>query len=66
MRLDAFPERVFEGEVVSVGAAGERRTSWGRAPYFLVKISLDERDTAVMKPGMSVRCEIATAGRQRS
>jgi multidrug resistance efflux pump len=58
MRLDSFPERVFEGEIVSVGAAGERRATWGRAPYFLVRISLDERDASVMKPGMSVRCEI--------
>jgi multidrug efflux pump subunit AcrA (membrane-fusion protein) len=62
MRLDAYPERLFAGTVRSVSAAGERRSSWGRAPFFRVLISLDERDTSIMKPGMSVRCEVDTAG----
>lgn len=62
MRLDAYPERAFTGTVQSVAAAGERRKSWGRAPFFRVLISLDERDTSIMKPGMSVRCEVDSSG----
>jgi len=66
MHLDAYPQRLFGGRVVSIGAVGQRRETWGRAPYFLVRISLDERDLAVMKPGMSVRCEIDAGGEERS
>jgi hypothetical protein len=61
LRLDAYPERTFSGSVESVSSAGEPRRSWGRAPYFRVRISLDERDTSIMKPGMSVRCELEAA-----
>lgn len=62
MRLDAFPERTLGGSVLSVSAAGEPRKTWGRAPYFRVRISLDERDAEIMRPGMSVRCEIEPGG----
>jgi multidrug resistance efflux pump len=58
LRLDAYPERAFAGRVESVASAGEEQKTWGRAPYFRVIISLDERDITIMKPGMSVRCEI--------
>ena len=58
MQLDAFPDRPLSGVVRSVASTGERRQSWGRAPYFLIRITLDARDAAIMKPGMSVRCEI--------
>jgi len=58
MRLDSFPDRLFTGRVTSVAVAGERRASWGRAPYFRVLIALDGLDLKIMKPGMSARCEI--------
>lgn len=58
MHLDAYPLRSFLGEVLSVASAGERRLSWGRASYFKVRISLQGLDRTIMKPGMSVRCEI--------
>lgn len=57
--LDADPERPFTARVESIGTAGERRESWGRASYRLVTIGLDDVDPALMKPGMSVRCEVA-------
>lgn len=62
MHLDAFPQRAFLGEVLSVAATGERRLSWGRASYFKVRISLETQDPEIMKPGMSVRCEIDVVG----
>lgn len=58
MQLDAFPDRPLTGVVRSVASTGERRQSWGRAPYFLIRISLDALDPSIMKPGMSVRCEV--------
>lgn len=58
LTLDAYPEKLLDGKVISVAAAGERRQSWGRASYFRVRISLDQPDDTFMRPGMSVRCEI--------
>jgi len=66
LRLDAFPEREFSGRVESVASAGEPQKNWGRAPYFRVMISMDERDVTIMKPGMSVRCEIEVGPRSES
>ncbi len=59
--LDADPSRTFHGSVVFVGAAGERRESWGRGKYQRIAIRIDGVDPDVMKPGMSVRCEVALA-----
>ena len=56
--LDADPSRDFEGVVDSIGTAGERRESWGRGSYRRVAIRMDRVDPGIMKPGMSVRCEI--------
>jgi multidrug resistance efflux pump len=58
LRLDAYPDRVFHGRVISVASAGERRETWGRAPYLRIRISIDDGADSTMKPGMSVRCEI--------
>ena len=60
LQLDAYPDRTLEGVVRSVASTGEHRQTWGRAPYFRVRIALDALDLAIMKPGMSVRCEIAS------
>jgi len=57
--LDADPSRIFSGLVDFIGAAGERRESWGRGNYRRVGISIESVDPDVMKPGMSVRCEVA-------
>ncbi|UCF67370.1 MAG: efflux RND transporter periplasmic adaptor subunit [Acidobacteriota bacterium] len=59
--LDAYPEKPFRGEVLSIGRAGELRPQWGKAPYFSVRLGLDQPDVELMKPGMSVRCEIVVA-----
>ncbi len=56
--LDAYPGKEFRGRVSEIGRGGEARDQWGRAPYFRVRIELDERDPILMKPGMSVRCEL--------
>ncbi len=56
--LDAYPGKEFRGHVVEIGRGGEQRDQWGRAPYFRIRIELDARDPALMKPGMSVRCEL--------
>jgi multidrug efflux pump subunit AcrA (membrane-fusion protein) len=56
--LDADPSREFDGVVDLIGTAGERRESWGRGSYRRVAIRIDRVDPGIMKPGMSVRCEV--------
>lgn len=56
--LDADPSRDFDGIVDFIGTAGERRESWGRGNYRRVAIRMDRVDPEIMKPGMSVRCEV--------
>jgi multidrug resistance efflux pump len=56
--LDADPSRDFDGGVDFIGTAGERRESWGRGSYRKVSIRVDRVDPEIMKPGMSVRCEV--------
>lgn len=58
LRFDAYPARAFSGRVIRIGQAGESRRLWGKTPYFSVHISIGEIDQEIMKPGMSVRCEI--------
>ena len=58
LQLDADPSRTFEGLVDQVGSAGERRESWGRGSYRRVAIQVNAVDPEIMKPGMSVRCEV--------
>ena len=54
--FDAFESEGFEGKIVSVSRAAEKRAIWGHGPWFRVVISFECRDPR-MKPGMSVRCE---------
>ena len=54
--LDTWPDRVFEGRVEEVGAvAPEGRFRSGGFP---VRVSLTHTDSAVMRPGLSVRVEV--------
>ncbi|MDQ7008553.1 MAG: efflux RND transporter periplasmic adaptor subunit [Acidobacteriota bacterium] len=64
VRLDAFPDREFSARVVTIGVSGEKRALWGKAPYFPVTLRLDQVDPAVMKPGMSVQCELLPPGEE--
>lgn len=60
LRLDAYPDRPLDGRVITVGRAGEARPPWGRSSsYFRVRIALEQVDPALLRPGMSVRCEVS-------
>ncbi|MCP5050192.1 MAG: HlyD family efflux transporter periplasmic adaptor subunit [bacterium] len=54
--LDAYPARSFKGKVTDVSNNAEKRKLWGKAHYFAVSIEPGALDTAIMKPGMSVKC----------
>lgn len=55
--LEAYPERTFAGQVVSIGDMAVSQGSAGPGKRLLSIIALDELDEA-MRPGMSVRAEI--------
>lgn len=56
--LDAASGRTFRGRITEVARHGDTRRRWGRAGWFRVQITIDEHDTSLMRPGMSVRCEV--------
>jgi HlyD family secretion protein len=56
--LDAYPENRFRGVVREVAKSAEAVRRWGRSHYFRVDIEMEKRDQEIMKPGMSVRCEV--------
>jgi multidrug resistance efflux pump len=61
LRLDAHPELALTGHVADIGRAGEDHQQWGPSSRFRVRVTLDELDPEIMRPGMSVRCEITLA-----
>ncbi len=56
--LDAYPDRLFKGTIRDVSRSAEPVRRWGKSHYFQVDIEMEKLDLAVMKPGMSVRCEV--------
>ncbi len=58
LSLDAYPERHFKGIIREISKSAEARRRWGRAHYFKVRIEMEKLDPGIMKPGMSVKCEV--------
>jgi multidrug efflux pump subunit AcrA (membrane-fusion protein) len=56
--LDAYPDRLFHGTIREVSKSADPVRRWGRSSYFRVDIALEEVAPDIMKPGMSVRCEV--------
>ncbi len=59
-RLDAFPSIPFEGEITKIGRLSYKKDEKSRTKVFDVVIMLNKSDP-ILKPGMTVRCEIFTA-----
>jgi len=57
--LDTYPDRTFSGKVRDVSALAEPRSRETTPRAFQVSIDLDSTDPFLMRPGMSVRVEIA-------
>ncbi len=58
--LDAYPDKHLYGKIIDISKSAGEKKQWGKSHYFMVIISLDSLDLKVMKPGMSVKCEIKT------
>jgi multidrug efflux pump subunit AcrA (membrane-fusion protein) len=56
--LDAYPERKHRGIIREVSKSAEAIRNWGKSNYFRADIEMDKLDTEIMKPGMSVKCEV--------
>ncbi|MBI3894665.1 MAG: efflux RND transporter periplasmic adaptor subunit [Acidobacteria bacterium] len=75
VKVDAFPERPFSGQVTEIGntavvrstglAAAQSTTSSQQAKDFKVVITLENPD-ANLRPGLSATAEIVTATRQQA
>jgi multidrug resistance efflux pump len=53
--LDTWPDRVFSGEVASIGSVADESRD---TPGFPVQVKLQDPDPALMRPGLSVRVEV--------
>ena len=55
LTLDAYPDKTYSGEILSVASQSEKKESWGSSSYHLVKIKFDQQPKHKLLPGMSVR-----------
>jgi multidrug efflux pump subunit AcrA (membrane-fusion protein) len=60
VRLDAFPSIPFEGEIMEIGRLSYKKDKTSQSKIFDIVINLYKSDP-ILKPGMTVRCEIFTA-----
>lgn len=56
--LDAYPDRRFQGAIQEISKSADPVRRWGRSNYFRVDVALETLAPDIMKPGMSVRCEV--------
>jgi len=56
--LDAYPESRFHGVIKELSQSAEAIRRWGKSNYFRADIEMDTLDPAIMKPGMSVKCDV--------
>lgn len=56
--LDAYPENRFHGVIKGLSKSAEAIRRWGKSNYFRADIELDKLDPEIMKPGMSVKCDV--------
>ncbi len=56
--LDAYQDKQYKGVIRYISSSAEPVRRWGRSHYFRVDIEMQKLEPDVMKPGMSVRCEV--------
>ncbi len=56
--LDAFPDLQFKGEVSLIGRLSHRKDRESNIKVFDFEAMVEENDNEVLKPGMTVSCEI--------
>ncbi len=56
--LDAFPDLQFKGELSWIGKLSHRKDRESNIKIFDIEVLLEEIENEVLKPGMTVSCEI--------
>ncbi len=60
VRLDAYPQKVFTGNVTTIGFTCHEKDEDSKIKVFDVEVLINETDIT-LKPGMTVSCQIETA-----
>ena len=60
VRLDAFPDKPFDGKIIEIGKVSYKKDEKSRTKVFDIVILLD-KSNPILKPGMTVSCEIITS-----
>jgi RND family efflux transporter MFP subunit len=60
VRIDAYPQHTFEGNVISVSRISRRKEKDSNAKVFDVEVLLDGTHP-ILKPGMTVSCDLVVA-----
>ncbi len=63
LSVDALPDRTFAGRVMELGSSGFNRPQQPDVTFFRVKLLFEAPDIE-LRPGMSVRANIETAGKK--
>ncbi|KAA9131503.1 HlyD family efflux transporter periplasmic adaptor subunit [Marinihelvus fidelis] len=58
IRLDALPDRAFQGRIESVSESSSNRQEWGWADYFEAEVVFDDKGVDDLLPGMSALVEV--------
>jgi multidrug efflux pump subunit AcrA (membrane-fusion protein) len=56
--LDAYQDKQYKGVITYISRGAEPVRRWGKSNYFRVDIEMEKLEPEIMKPGMSVRCEV--------
>ncbi len=65
VRIDAYPNQTFDGEVTEVGGSPILKTSINEATKFKVKVWI-QNPPLTIKPGLSVQADIYTGNRDQA
>jgi len=58
LTLDAYPEKHYQGGIRDISKSAEPLRRWGKSNWFRVDIEMEKLEPDIMKPGMSVKCEV--------
>jgi multidrug efflux pump subunit AcrA (membrane-fusion protein) len=58
LTLDAYPDKQVKGVIREISKSADLVRRWGKSSYFRVDIEMEKLEPDIMKPGMSVRCEV--------
>jgi len=58
LTLDSYPDKAYKAVIREISKSADPVRRWGKSSYFRVDIEMEKTEPEIMKPGMSVRCEV--------